>query len=343
LLNPDEEQPFAGTGYISSIVHTKAKSVGLYFVDTMKLGRLFELSGGARWDRFNTGYNLYQPVPPKGATVTAAVPPISRLDEQPSYRAAFVFKPSSHGSVYFDYGTSFNPAAESLSLSVGLANSSAAPEENETYEAGAKWSFLNERLLMEGAWFRTEKDNARETDPTNSNNIVAAGNQLVRGVQFSIVGRLPEGMDLVACYAYLDSEVIVSKFFPASVGYPLANVPRQTFNLFVTRRLPLRLNAGLGGNYVGDRTASSTVPYVPTGFAANPDGPAFVVTSIAMKQVPGYWVFNAMLKRPLKEKLELQVNVNNLFNRYYIDLPHPSHLIPGASASALIGVNFRFK
>ena len=60
--------------------------------------------------------------------------------------------------------------------------------------------------------------------------IVAAGNQLVKGVQFSVVGRLPRGMDLVAGYAYLDSAVIYSKFFPTSVGYPLANVPKQTFN-----------------------------------------------------------------------------------------------------------------
>jgi catecholate siderophore receptor len=342
LVNPDAQQPFGGTGYISSIVHTKAESVGLYFVDTVKLGRLFELSGGIRWDRFDTGYNLYQPTPPAGAAVTAAVAPISRVDEQPSYRAALVYKPSSHGSVYFDYGTSFNPAAESLSLSVGLANSSAAPEENESYEAGVKWSFLNERLLTEAAWFRTEKDNARETDPTNSNNIVAAGNQLVKGVQFSLVGRLPDGMDVIAGYAYLDSDVISSKFFPASVGYQLANVPKQTFNLFVTHRLPWRLNAGVGGNYVASRTASSTVPYVPTGYAPNPNGPGYVVTSVAMKQVPGYWVFNAMVHRPLTERLELQANVYNLLNRYYIDLPHPSHLVPGAGASALIGINFKF-
>jgi catecholate siderophore receptor len=342
LVNPNTQQPFSGTGYITSIVHTKSESVGLYFVDTVKLGDLFEISGGVRWDRFDTGYNLWQPTPPAGGTVTAPVAPISRVDEQPSYRAAFVYKPSSHGSVYFDYGTSFNPAAESLSLSVGLANSSAAPEENETYEAGVKWSFLNERLLAEGAWFRTEKDNARETDPTNSNNIVAAGNQLVKGVQFSMVGRLPQGVDIVAGYAYLDSAVIYSKFFPTSVGYPLANVPKQTFNLFVTHQLPWRLSAGIGGNYVASRTASSTVPYVPTGYAPNPNGPGFIVTSVAMKQVPGYWIFDAMLKRPITERLELQANVNNILNRYYIDLPHPSHLIPGAAANALIGINFKF-
>lgn len=343
LLHPNEGQPFSGTGYISSIVHTKADSVGLYLIDTMKLGRLFELSGGVRWDRFDTRYSLYQPAPPAGATVTAAVAPISRLDEQPSYRAAFVYKPSSHGSLYFDYGTSWNPDAESLSLSVGLVNGNVAPEENQSYEAGAKWNFLNERLLLEGAWFRTEKDNAHETSPTNSNNIVAAGNQLVKGVQFSVVGRLPDGMDLVLGYAYLDSAVIDSQFFPTAVGYPLANVPKQTFNLFVTHRLAWRLNGGLGGNYVSSRTASSTVPYVPTGFAPNPNGPGYVVTSVAMKQVPGYWAFNAMLKRPLSERLELQANVNNLLNRYFIDLPHPSHLVPGAGASALIGINYRFR
>jgi catecholate siderophore receptor len=68
-----------------------------------------------------------------------------------------------------------------------------------------------------------------------------------------------------------------------------------------------------------------------------------VVTSVAMKQVPGYWLFSAMLKRPLGERFDFQVNVNNVLNRFYIDLPHPSHLIPGEGANAQFGLNFRFK
>ncbi len=340
LLDPNEAQPFGGTGYISTVVHTKSKSVGLYFVDTVKLGRLFEASGGVRWDRFVTGFNSYQPVaPPTGGTVSAPIGPISQVVAQPSYRAAFVYKPSSRGSVYFDYGTSFDPSAETLSLSV--ATSILPPEENESYEVGTKWNFLNEHLLVDAAWFRTEKDNARETDPTNSNNIVLAGNQLVKGVQFSVVGRLPEGTDLIAGYAYLDSAVIFSKLFPTSIGYPLANVPKQTFNLFVTHRLPMRLYIGAGGNYVASRTASSTVPYVPVLYGPlTPQG--YQVLATAMKQVPGYWVFNAMLRRPVTDKLELQANVYNLLNRFYIDEPHPSHLVPGAGVSALVGVNYRF-
>ena len=368
LLNPNTGQVFGGTGYITSIVHTKAESVGLYFVDTLHLNRFFDLSGGIRWDRFDTGYNAWQPTPPTGGAVTATCPAgttgagattcsttigaFSRVDAQPTYRAALVLKPNHHGSVYFDYGTSFNPSAESLALTSITQN--VAPEQNETYEAGAKYSFLNEHLMMEAAVFRTEKDNARETSPTDSTQIVVAGNQRVKGVQFSAVGRLPQGLDLVAGYAYLSSAVLYSPFFPTSVGYQLANVPRQTFNAFLTHRLPLRFQAGFGGNYVASRTASSTVPFVPTAF-----GPAqtfaagtapcsatattcYQVQSTAMKQVPGYWVFNAMLKRNLSDHVEFQANVNNLLNRFYIDQPHPSHLVPGEALNALIGLNYKF-
>jgi catecholate siderophore receptor len=173
-------------------------------------------------------------------------------------------------------------------------------------------------------------------------------------VQASAVGRFRGGTDLILGYAYLSSAVTYSKLFPTSIGYPLANVPKQTFNAFVTRNLFWRLNAGLGGNYVAARTASSTVPYVPTAFGpaqsfapgSSPCGAAattcYPVLATAMKQVPGYWVFNAMLKRPVTDRIELQANVYNLLNRFYIDQPHPSHLIPGAGLSALIGANFRF-
>ena len=349
LANPTPADVFSGMGYISSITHTKSKSVGIFFVDTVHLGRLFELSGGIRWDYFDTLFNLYAPpTSVVGAALTAAIPPISQTVHQPSYRAAFVYKPTIHGSVYFDYGTSFDPSAETLSLS--LATSVLPPEENETYEAGVKYSFLGDRLMLDGAWFRTMQLNARETSPTNSNLIVEAGNQLVRGVQASMVGKLAGGTDLVLGYAYLDSAVVASQFFPTSVGYPLANVPRQTFNAFLTRMLFSRIKVGLGGNYVASRTASSTVPYVPLTYGplttyitpAGTQAQGYQVMSVGMKQVPGYWAFNAMISRPVTDRIELQANIYNLLNRFYIDQPHPSHLIPGAGLSALIGANFRF-
>src|SRR5271154_4967099 len=83
-----------------------------------------------------------------------------------------------------------------------------------------------------------------------------------------------------------------------------------------------------GTNFVDSRTASSTVPLDP-------------VTGL-VKEVPGYWVFNAMVKRKLTEHLDLQVNVNNIANRYYYDQLHPAHIVLGPGRSALIGLKFKF-
>ena len=106
---------------------------------------------------------------------------------------------------------------------------------------------------MEGALFRTEKDNARETDPTNSNNIVGAGNQLVKGLQFSAVGRLPEGMNIVAGYAYLDSAVIFSKFFPQASGLSTGECAEADVQFICDASAALAVECGAGRELCGEQ------------------------------------------------------------------------------------------
>ena len=332
LVNPNENLPFTGTKALSTITHVASDSGGVYFIDTVKLGRYIDLTGGVRYDYFYTQQRQY-------TVGTPADVSLHRIDRKPTYRAAFVVKPNDHGSIYFDYGTSFNPSAESLSLSV--SSSVLPPEENETYEVGSKWDLLHERLTLAGSLFRTVKDNARESSPANSLITVLAGNQEVKGAQFAVTGRLANNFDVIAGYAYLDSRVLYSLFYPNAVGAPLANVPRQTFNAWLTHNLGLRILGGLGGNYVASRSASSTIPYVATAWTGTTPANA-VVTASALKQVPGYWAFNGVLRRPLGERFEAQVNVDNILNRSFIDEPHPSHLVPGAGRSALFGINYKF-
>ena len=65
----------------------------------------------------------------------------SRLDRKPSWRGAVEWKPRPNGSVYFDYGTSWSPSAETLALTVGPNSSGTAnlrPEFNRSYDAGTK-------------------------------------------------------------------------------------------------------------------------------------------------------------------------------------------------------------
>ena len=50
-----------------------------------------------------------------------------------------------------------------------------------------------------------------------------------------------------------------------------------------------------------------------------PDGLPSPTTVNLLKEVPGYWVFNAMASYPLSERTSLQINLNNLTNKYYYD------------------------
>ncbi len=332
LIHPNEDLAFSGTKALSTITHVAADSAGVYFVDTMHLGRFIDVTGGIRYDYFYTQQQQYTASTKVNANA-------HRIDRKPSYRAAFVVKPNQHGSIYFDYGTSFNPSAESLSLSA--STTVLPPEENETFEVGSKWDFLHEHLSIAGAGFRTVKNNARETSPANALVTVLAGNQEVKGAQISVTGRMPHDFNLLTGYAYLDSKVIASQFFPNAIGAQLANVPKQTFNAWLTHGLLYRFVGGFGSNYVASRTASSTIPYVATAWTGTTPANA-VVTATGLKQVPGYWLFSAEVHRPIGERFELQANVYNLANRFFIDQPHPSHLVPGAGRSALFGVNYKF-
>jgi catecholate siderophore receptor len=316
LLNPDQSQAFGGTAAVSSNVNTLAVDLGAYAVDTVKLNRQWNLVGGIRWDRFATSYD--QSVAPFAS--------FHRVDQQPSYRGAVVYKPKPFGSIYFDYGTSFNPSAESLSLSASNAN--LPPEKNRTFAVGTKWDFPARRLSLEGAVFRTDKLNAREPDPDNPLLNVLSGEQRVNGVQVSVTGRITDRWQVLSSYAYLDGKLMNSQFYPQAVGAQLANVPRNTFNLWSTFELPWKFTMGGGSQFVDSRTASTTAPTDPV--------------SGLVKQIPGYWLFNTMASHSLGERMNLQLNLYNLANRNYFDEIHPAHIVPGAGFTALLGLNFKF-
>ena len=341
LLRPDEDLAFAGTSAPSSDVHASSTSYGIYLLDTMEMGRHWELTGGARFDRFNTDEkSIAYPLPVQaGGVVTQGAGAITyptRLDRKPSWRGALVYKPTATGSVYFGYGTSWNPSAETLALTVGpggtgtagAGTANLAPEFNRSYEAGTKWDFRQTRLSVRGDVFRTTKDNARESSPTNSLLYVLAGTQRVDGAEIAVTGRVTAEWQVLSSYTYLHSEVVNSQFYPQSVGYKLANVPDNLFNLWMTYQPVSRWIVGLGGNFVDSRTASSTVP--------------LDATTGLVKQVPSYWVLNAMGSYKVGEHVALQANVFNLADRSYIDQVHPAHLVPGAGISGLVGIDLKW-
>src|SRR5262249_39074223 len=154
------------------------------------------------------------PYPNPVTKAVASVTHFARVDNMVSWRAALLYKPVPAGSIYFDAGTSFNPSAEALSLS--LATSPLPPEKNTSYEFGSKSEFLSTGLRETAALFQTTKENMREPDPNNSLFNILAGTGRARGFELEAQGHITDAWQIIAGYAYTYGVVIKSPVIGAA-------------------------------------------------------------------------------------------------------------------------------
>ncbi len=139
------------------------RTSAIYIADQAKITKYFELLGSIRYDQ----YRFAQDAP-------LAIPVLQRLervDEMTSWRVGAVWHPTEKSSVYVMRGTSFNPSADNLTLSVAnvttaLSLLATPPEQTTTSEVGAKAEVLGGKLLLQTAFFDTIKQNYRVTNPT---------------------------------------------------------------------------------------------------------------------------------------------------------------------------------
>jgi catecholate siderophore receptor len=328
LLFPYPADDYNARTFLSSSTTTTAYTQAVYALDTIKLNEQWELMGGLRFDRFDARFSqvtFANPVTGAGAGIAN----FDQVDTMVSWRGAIIYKPLPFGSVYFSAGTSFNPSAEALSLS--MATAALPPEESRTFELGTKWELLNGQLTVTGALFRTEKTNVREPNPLNPLFNILAGNALAEGAEIGISGRLTPAWQILAGYGYTYTAITQSPVTgPLSdLGRRLANAPMHTANLWTTYDLPWwKMQIGGGLNVVSSRFAAST--------------PASVGGVGFLREAPGYWIISAMAKMPLSDRVDLQLNLTNLTDNRFYDLLHPSHVIPGAGRTALLSLTYKY-
>ena len=125
---------------------------------------------------------------------------------------------------------------------------------------------------------------------------VLAGEQRVRGLELSASGKLNEHWDLFATYTYLDSETLKSSN-PQREGQALGNTPPRSLSLWSTYELPEGVTLGYGARYVSQRN----------------------VTSVDNGKLDAYWVHNMMLGYQATRDLKLQLNLDNLFDKAYVE------------------------
>lgn len=280
----------------------------VYAFDTINITRFVELSGGLRYDHLE-----YESRGPGGTAGVAG------SDDLISWKAGINIKPVENGSIYFAYGTSFNPSIDTnTGLGLSAANSQLNPEENRNFELGTKWDLFDDRLALSAALFRSEKTNARTNDPILGT--VLAGDQVVQGVEFGLNGQITDNWSIFAGYAYMDSEVRDSGVV-AELGQTLGNTPDHSFNIWTTYNLPFRVQIGFGAQYVGDRQNGN---------------------SNTSRTAPGYWTCDAMINYEVTEKFNVRLNVYNIADERYIDRVGGGHFVPGAGRSAAITATYKF-
>ena len=302
------------------ITQTISDTAALYLFDTAKINKHWEISGGLRWDNYDVEY--------ASRAATGVVTPLQRDDSMLSYRGAITYKPVEEGSIYLGYGTSFNPSTENLTYiapPTGANNTlslfQADPEENETIELGAKWEFFDEKLLLTGALFRTEKTNARTTDPADPTIVTLTGEQVVDGFEVGFTGNITDNWRVIGGYTYLESEVKKSSV-PAEVGSDVSNTPENSFSLWTVYDLPKGVSVGIGTQYVGSRYNNNNVT--------------------TRQEAPDFTVVNAMASWAMNENVTFQLNLDNILDEDYIDRVGGGHFVPGQGRSVLLSATMNF-
>jgi catecholate siderophore receptor len=172
--------------------------------------------------------------------------------------------------------------------------------------------------------------------------MILAGDARVDGFEFEAAGHLTDNWQIYGGYSYMYGVIDKSPVqgIQSDLGNRLGNVPAHTFNFWTTYQLPWPVEIGGGVYVVSSRYASSTprlvCPAAGTCNASTPGAVAFLT------KVPAYATFSAMAKYYVNEHIDLQLNVNNIFNTFYYDQVHPSHMVPGAGRTALLTVDFKY-
>jgi catecholate siderophore receptor len=131
------------------------------------------------------------------------------------------------------------------------------PEQNEAFEAGAKFDLLKGNLSLTGAAFQITKYNARSSNADNT--FTAAGTIQVKGVRTGVAGRLTPEWQVFGGYTYLDAR-ITNGVAPARPGW-CRSTHRKTRP--ICGQPTLRETYEIGGGPPTSASASPTTPIRP--------------------------------------------------------------------------------
>jgi iron complex outermembrane receptor protein len=245
--------------------HLVANYYGVYATDQMDLTDKWKLRVGVRQDRFDTDLNPLITVP--GAFTLTNTPivagvPLTRSDTPVSWNVGTLYHLTNWMAPYIGASQSYLANFNSENVQNGIG----APESARQYEAGIRFTFLNERIVLNTAVFNVSRDNVATlfTPSTGSNagvQIVTFDSQLTNGEEVSLIAKITDQWSLLANATHQEAVVTVAPNAPATIGNLPQGVPANMANVWTTYKFALGgisgFQFGIGANY-RDRTWSDT-------------------------------------------------------------------------------------
>ena len=290
-------------------------SNGVYLQEQLKWGRLQALLS-ARMEWFTDVTKDAKGIEKK-TTQTAFIP-----------RVGLVYALTPSTNVYASWIRGFEPQSVAIQ-SDPETGGPFDPMKSELWEVGAKGEYLNKRLSVTTSVFRIRKNNSLYSagDPVNPKLRVAVGEEVSRGVEFDVSGRILPYWSITANYSYNVAEITKAAPGTKDLNIQRPGTPRHAANLWTKFIIPTgalrNLGMGLGINGVSAREGQ-------------------VGRRAQLVTYPGYSLLNLALYYKVRE-IQLQLNWNNVLDkRYYISGFDRFRSFPGAPSNINLTATYRF-
>lgn len=282
---------------------------GIYLQDQVKLTRRVKVLLGGRYDIAQISSKTYLTGARTNFRNTAFVP-----------RVGAVYNTTDATSVYFTYGKSFQPLG-----GLTVTGDTFEPERGDSYEGGFKAELLDRKITATAALFQVRRSGILTADPLNEGFSIQVGEQRNRGFELDVLGRPMSNWTLVLNYAHNDPVITRDNIYRP--GNYILSTPFNTGAIWSTYELGRGFARGLsfggGVSAVGRRWADLENTAVVPGYAR---------TDLAL----AYRIY-----RGDRVRYRINVNMNNLFDRYYFEgVRGRAGIVPGAPRNFLIGVQF---
>ena len=237
----------AGTSITSNAFILDSKGAAAdyagFFADRLYVAPTVSVIAGVRYDDYDAKYT--------NRLITGAAQPFEAVSHLTNPHVSLVYEPTAKQTFYASWGRSATPVGSGIvgaATPIAGATAAFAPDKGETFEAGAKFSLLNDRLGVNGAVFHVRKDNAKQTDPTTGEvSSQSSQRQRIQGVELGLTGQFTPAWSINAGYTYLDTKVtedlvcagapLVCMPNPITTGTPVLQVPKNSAYAWTSYRL----------------------------------------------------------------------------------------------------------